>query len=99
MENITLGNYKEKFIQLQNLVNGFANFLACMEAKTTNSLPAGMPPTVNGIVVVMQILNCGRSKAYEIMTNPKYQSAFYGKRGERNRLCDTQKLLNLMKES
>ena len=90
MENITLGNYKEKFIQLQNLVNGFANFLACMEAKTTNSLPAGMPPTVNGI---------GRSKAYEIMTNPKYQSAFYGKRGERNRLCDTQKLLNLMKES
>lgn len=33
------------------------------------------------------------------MTNPKYQSAFYGKRGERNRLCDTQKLLNLMKES
>lgn len=95
---VTIENYQEKITQLNNLISQINRFVVSLQDEQSNPLPQGLPATVNGTAGIMQILHCGRSKANDIMNNPKYQSAFCGGKGTRNRLCDTKKLLALMSE-
>lgn len=94
---VTYDNYTQKMEELNELVKELNIFIHKVATENADGLPQGIPSTVNGIAGIRQILNCGYNKALNIMSNPKYQTAFFGEKGARNRLCDTRKLLTLMR--
>lgn len=91
-------NYREKISEFRFLLDQLTSFMDDMVNNKQNGLPDDIPTTVCGTEGVMRILHCGRSKATDIMNAPQYQSAFFGKKGSRKRLCDTRVLLNLMRQ-
>lgn len=95
---VTNTNYREKICEFKSLLEQLTSFIDDIVTNRQNGLPDGLPATVCGTEGVMQILKCGRSKATDIMNDPKYQSAFFGKKGTRKRLCNTRELLTLMQK-
>ena len=95
---VTDTNYREKICEFKYLLEQLTSFIDDIVTNRQSGLPDGLPATVSGTDGVMQILKCGRSKATDIMNNPKYQSAFYGGKGTRKRLCNTRELLTLMQK-
>ena len=94
---VTKNNYREKICECKSLLEQITIFID-EKMNEHNSLPDDIPTTVCGTEGVMKVLQCGRSKATDIMNDPKYQSAFFGGKGTRKRLCDTRVLLSLKRQ-